>query len=767
MPSEPALQTSNVEDEAIAAALAAQIPTQPTADITDLVSDLTDQPTADSPSGYERGTATAPVELEDDDDDANSSNAPPSGTVQPMGAAKQFLSGFLQTLLYKEQRSVFSEHATKYLVAFAQYYHDSKSILQAEGDLAYASRRCTVTIPFQPMNGIKEGTACKAFVNELAEVTKNMKIEAGKLYLRGKRLNLAGRKNELLELFAKALPSLAQLILVETELSTIGKHDLVADLLLYHHKDALGHLDNIPVPQFIEIYKKVNRCGGPTVDTNTIYCEFFPENSTEDKDSDGVAAEFTVGDGTTIDASQETPLHPRNLQQQLNNSKMALPGRGRGRGILPPSTDFVTALTALRQMSTPAAVAAINELQREQALAKKAAATTSAPETNANPPSEHPSEQPTSNPDDQPPAQQNTTTPSNRQPETTKPTPSTAASKTAPTKPSEPSPPNHTRAVPTQSPPVQPQTNTQKRSETVLSPVKTLVNPYTGGLYFSRSETEAELDSVKQAELKFARLEECGRIAATNSIRTPRLAIRATSTHPPPPDDGPPPTYAPIPNFGMPTTPVAPKPPTNTFTPPAQAKESLSKLLFVVKRCFAQTQAAFIQQSQFNVKSARMLKAAADSRLQESAQATATKLIVESADPTKPALQENVRKQVAKETQQDKKRVQQVEHQLADERAKRAKLDKRVQFLEEALKKSKSKEHSGPPRGASTKKSTGPPKTSTGNRPQAGRNNQGRGKGAQGGQGGRGSHGGWGQGHQQPPQPPKQEPVVVDDGGWG
>ena len=89
-----------------------------------------------------------------------------------------------------------------------------------------------------------------------------------------------------------------------------------------------------------------------------------------------------------------------------------------------------------------------------------------------------------------------------------------------------------------------------------------------------------------------------------------------------------------------------------------------------------------------------------NNRLQESANYTALKLIKESTNPAKPALKESVRKQVVKETHKDKKSIQQVQDQLENERAKRLKLDKRVQFLEGQLQLNKSKEQSGPTRGA-------------------------------------------------------------------
>jgi hypothetical protein len=127
-------------------------------------------------------------------------------SIQPLQAALLLLSSYMKTLRFKEQQDTFSDFGTAFIRKFATYYHVSKSILVLQDDLMKAPSSCKVSIPFSPLDAISEGMACKAFIRKLAEATAKLQLSAIEYYLKGKCLNNKARKQELIEIFAIALP---------------------------------------------------------------------------------------------------------------------------------------------------------------------------------------------------------------------------------------------------------------------------------------------------------------------------------------------------------------------------------------------------------------------------------------------------------------------------------------------------------------------------------------------------------------------------------
>ena len=76
------------------------------------------------------------------------------------------------------------------------------------GDLTKTASSRKVSVPFSPLDVILEGMTCKAFIRELgAEATAKLQLSANEYYLKGKCLNNKARKQELIEIFATALPA--------------------------------------------------------------------------------------------------------------------------------------------------------------------------------------------------------------------------------------------------------------------------------------------------------------------------------------------------------------------------------------------------------------------------------------------------------------------------------------------------------------------------------------------------------------------------------
>jgi hypothetical protein len=72
-----------------------------------------------------------------------------------------------------------------------------------------------------------------------------------------------------LEIFAKALPRLAESILVDADAKAYGKHNLVADYLIQHHNDLLATKQS-GLQYFLGIYRTVNNCGRPPLDATEL-----------------------------------------------------------------------------------------------------------------------------------------------------------------------------------------------------------------------------------------------------------------------------------------------------------------------------------------------------------------------------------------------------------------------------------------------------------------------------------------------------------------
>jgi hypothetical protein len=101
---------------------------------------------------------------------------------------------------------------------------------------------------------VKESTAFKDLVDELAGIANKIGIQMGKQVLKCKLLNNVDKKCITIEIYSTALSNTAEILLTEHDTNISRKHARVADLLTHHQSDIINHL-SIPLPEFIEIYK--------------------------------------------------------------------------------------------------------------------------------------------------------------------------------------------------------------------------------------------------------------------------------------------------------------------------------------------------------------------------------------------------------------------------------------------------------------------------------------------------------------------------------
>ena len=188
-------------------------------------------------------------------------NVNPPGTstnISALDMASAKIEAFVRTLHYPQQRAVFQDNALRYLQTFADFYRESKTLLKAKDDPTYCPPSCRITIPMQPTQRVRESTAFKALAEESARISKELSLKMAAQVLKCKCLNNADKQRESIEIYAKGLANMAEILLAEVNTSSTTKHDLVADLLSNYELDAIGHI-NMSLDRFVDIYKEVNK----------------------------------------------------------------------------------------------------------------------------------------------------------------------------------------------------------------------------------------------------------------------------------------------------------------------------------------------------------------------------------------------------------------------------------------------------------------------------------------------------------------------------
>jgi len=179
-----------------------------------------------------------------------------------LDVAYEKIEAFVRTLRYPQQRAVFKDNAMRYITTFADFYRESKSILKTKDDPKYCPPSCRISIPLQPTQRVKESTAFKTLADESARIANNISLQMAAQVLKCKYLNNADKQRESVEIYAKGLANMAEIIIAEINTDSMTKHDLVTDFLSFYEHEALSHL-TITIDKFIEIYRTTNKLKTP------------------------------------------------------------------------------------------------------------------------------------------------------------------------------------------------------------------------------------------------------------------------------------------------------------------------------------------------------------------------------------------------------------------------------------------------------------------------------------------------------------------------
>jgi hypothetical protein len=622
--------------------------------------------------------ATPPEEL------AEPTLANPTCTVAPLDAAIAKIESFVRTLRYAQQRAVFRDNATRYITAFATFYRENKSLSKMKDDPTYCPASCRINIPLQPTPRVKESAAFKALADESAGVAKEISLQMGKMILKCKLLNNADKKRETIEIYAKALSNMAEILLAEIDANTSDKHALVADLLTQHQNDVINHL-SIPLPDFVNIYKSTNNITTlPSSLANSPHPQTTPDKPPPTTNTTTPTPQNQPHTSPNQNQPSRTPtVHPPHTHNQQN-----LPTAPTA-PLRTLAGDFVTAGALLQPSPPPYHHAPPVETHLPPL-----------------PPRENPQQRPTSPPHT--PAHANT------------PTANTTADNTFDYSDA------FTDAFNVETMAYN-ETTAPTETQTHLSPIRTILNPYTkkqNQFSFSRDFTSqelTELDTITRAEIT---QHENQRLTLLNSLREKAYTPHSpspTTTNPQTPTTNNPTnvlqsvTYHTTRNDDAISTLTAmddstpSSRPSVTFHPSITTNPytiALHKLHTAVLKCFVEAQTEYIDVQNSILVEAHLTRIAARQRTEQTAESTA---IILHSEPTTPARTIGIAidDRIHKNRKELEQRLKAVEQQLEQAKNRNAAIARRLNATPQQSQQLV-KDTGAPTAGAATKKSALP-----------------------------------------------------------
>jgi hypothetical protein len=588
-----------------------------------------------------------------------------STNTSALDLATAKIEAFVRTLHYPQQRAVFQDNTLRYLHTFADFYRESKILLKTKDDPTYCPLSCRISIPMQPTKRVRESTAFKALADESARISHELSLKMAAQVLKCKCLINADKQRESVEIFAKGLANMAEILLAEVNTPSTTKHDLVADLLSNHEVDAIGHI-NMSLDRFVDIYKEVNKL--PNRLQLTQHNQETNPHHPDDQNSHRLHATMTTGhplaappENTTVPMLAQ-PLIPPTLPNPYTTNKTA-PSVGavtQTSTTKTPPPNFVTALSLL---PPPERTPLLNM-------------------TETLPPTP-----PLPTPPQYTPLQTTTTTTAtfNTNDSTIAAFEAAFAYGLTPPTPTQPAP-QTAETTATHNPP----------------PLYTTLNPYSRGntiIHYSREYTTQELEAIQMAEQSHQNALTATRTATLNSLRSSGRAmtsnmLRDSPTHTN--DSVNTPAATPVTDVihtrarddadsstltgtGDGTTPSSRSSVTFHHTLTSGTHHgALNTLCTAVLKCFAASQAAYIRA--FNAKAieATLSKIAARQRTEECAESMAITINSEST-PTPRTVGATIDARICRSQQELEKRLQSLEQRLANEKNKSASFERRLQ----------------------------------------------------------------------------------------
>ena len=258
----------------------------------------------------ESGSATEQLLTQEGDEDDSSIDAilatmdlptveTPSTSVKPQGGvmvkskrspldtAVLHLERFASKLRWSAQHSAYRQFGKIFLQKYANWYHESQSIQQAETQGAYKPQACEVKSTFLlPSERVREGEAYRHLLARANASCDRVTLERGGYHLEMRKINNEGAREMILELAAFSFWRMANTMLATLGAKAYNAHNLVADVLELDHETILKELCGLE--EFIKFYKIKHRRSREVEDPDIMYDRRFgsagePDVSITDK----------------------------------------------------------------------------------------------------------------------------------------------------------------------------------------------------------------------------------------------------------------------------------------------------------------------------------------------------------------------------------------------------------------------------------------------------------------------------------------------------
>ena len=204
---------------------------------------------------------------------AKSINRPRPNTM-PTDAAKDIIASFVASLQHAPAQEAFVQIGNEFVLKWAQYYNDSKSIIRLSANHALISKSYAVSFPFQVPKRLENDPDFMGILNVARDDAAKAMNTNHHNYIKAVTAVNKSLKVELLEFIARSLPVMSKIVLITHNAAEYGPHNLVADTFALSQREILSHFTTLEI--FMGMYKRENKCGRAPEDAKALLDRLTP-----------------------------------------------------------------------------------------------------------------------------------------------------------------------------------------------------------------------------------------------------------------------------------------------------------------------------------------------------------------------------------------------------------------------------------------------------------------------------------------------------------
>eukprot|EP00956_Cyclotella_meneghiniana_P014219 scaffold21239_cov59-Cyclotella_meneghiniana.AAC.2 len=201
-------------------------------------------------------------------------------SMTPKDVAGRYVEYFTRSLLWDSQKSAYHDISSNCLQMLGHWFNEEQNIKKAEALVAYIPTGCRVTDSFlQVSDEARErfSERTRLLATEVADHADRVSLERGSFQIRQKKLNNDASKAKLIDYVAESLVRISNIFLEEIHGTLYNPHNLVADMLLIDHTVITKYV--CPLEELITAYKRVHKCGREPEDWNLLLARRFPSSA--------------------------------------------------------------------------------------------------------------------------------------------------------------------------------------------------------------------------------------------------------------------------------------------------------------------------------------------------------------------------------------------------------------------------------------------------------------------------------------------------------